>query len=92
MPLGQNSPLVDHYDTASQLSRRTTPSSDADKSGVAPRKRVPVAVSPSTGAREVILLTSDSVNDAERERSNAVVIRAEDVATATKLESAIVNS
>jgi hypothetical protein len=44
MPLSQNSPLVDQYETASPLSRRTTPSSEAERPGGVPRKRVPVAV------------------------------------------------
>lgn len=92
MPLGQNSPLVDHYDSASQLSRRTTPSSDADKAGVAPRKRVPVAVSPPMVGAGTALLICCSVNDVGSGRSSVVAIRATDAVTATKLESAIANS
>jgi len=45
MPLSQNPHITEHYDTTGHLSRRTTPSSEADnRTPGGPRKRVPVAV------------------------------------------------
>lgn len=43
LPLTQHSPL-EQFEINSALSRRTTPSTDAEKTGTASRKRVPVAV------------------------------------------------
>ncbi|KEF57095.1 uncharacterized protein A1O9_07285 [Exophiala aquamarina CBS 119918] len=44
MPLGQNTHLPEHYDTASHLSNRTTPSSEGEsRTAGGTRKRVPVA-------------------------------------------------
>ncbi|KAI1620967.1 hypothetical protein EDD37DRAFT_140042 [Exophiala viscosa] len=44
MPLSQNPHISDHYDTTGHLSRRTTPSSEADnRTPGGARKRVPVA-------------------------------------------------
>lgn len=45
MPLGQNTHLQEHYENASHLSNRTTPSSEPEnRTPGDTRKRVPVAV------------------------------------------------
>lgn len=68
--LSQHSP-VDQYEADSQLSRRTTPSTETEKSAAPSRKRVPVAVSP---CFETYLAPADvhpSVRDVANARSNA---------------------
>lgn len=73
--LALNSPL-NQFDISSQLSRRTSPSTETDKSGAPSRKRVPVAVSSLWHLAKQSNRT-DSVRDAGNARSSAAVTRAE---------------
>ncbi|RMZ81894.1 hypothetical protein DV738_g1959, partial [Chaetothyriales sp. CBS 135597] len=43
LPLSQNYSALEHFDSTGRLSRRNTPTTDTEKPGPAPRKRVPVA-------------------------------------------------
>ena len=76
MPLGQNTHLQEHYENASHLSNRTTPSSEGEsRTAGGTRKRVPVAVCYLSSGYNRPINDLYSVRDVENERSSAVAMR-----------------